>query len=243
MVAGSGSGDGRQARWQQHNEDRRRQIIDAAIAVVEDGEPGAEVHVWQIAERAGLNRSVVYRHFADRGDLDRAVRASILEDLWGQLLPAVSLDGTVPEIIERIVGTYVRWAVAHPALHRLADHDTSAGADSPLEQGLERIADEVAGIIALGMMALGAEVDEEAAAALDPLVHAIVGAVFSAVRRWLARPDRTLSPDMLIELVSQSVWYVVDGHARSFGIAIDPARPVQDLAADALAVSGREGRR
>lgn len=228
MGAG-GQGDGRQARWRQHNSERRRQIIDAAIAVVEDGEPGAEVHVAQIAERAGLNRSVVYRHFADRADLDHAVQARILEDVWQLLVPAMALDATVPDVIRRVVGTYVRWAVDHPALHRLADHERTGDAPGPLEQGLERIAHQVREVIALGLTVLGAEPEEHLDELLDPLVHGVVGAVFSSVRNWLFQADRRLSPDMLIELVSQSVWFVVDGHARSFGVTIDPTRPVQEL--------------
>ena len=74
--------DGRQARWDRHNQERRQRILDAAIAVVESGEPGAEVHVQQIAEQAGLSRTVVYRHFADRSDLDRAVQTAIVDDLY-----------------------------------------------------------------------------------------------------------------------------------------------------------------
>lgn len=229
MTAG-GQGDGRQARWRQHNSERRRQIIAAAIAVVEDGEPGAEVNVARIAERAGLNRSVIYRHFADRADLDRAVQAQILEDVWQQLVPSLALDGTVPDVIRRAVGTYVGWAVDHPALHRLADHERDGEhGGGPLEQGLARIAHKVREVIALGLEVLGGVTDGQLADVLDPLVHGVVGGVFSSVRNWLFQPDRRLSPEMLIELVSQSVWFVVDGHARSFGVTIDPAQPIQDI--------------
>ncbi len=70
--------DGRQARWDKHNQARRQAILDAALAVVEAGAPGAEFHVQQIADRAGLSRTVVYRHFADRADLDQAVQTEML---------------------------------------------------------------------------------------------------------------------------------------------------------------------
>ena len=77
MPASGKSPDGRQARWDKHNQERRQVILDAAIAVVEAGEPGAEFHVQQIADRAGLSRTVVYRHFADRADLDQAIQAEM----------------------------------------------------------------------------------------------------------------------------------------------------------------------
>ena len=221
--------DGRQARWSKHNQERRRQIIEAAMAVIEEHPPGAEVHVQQIASRARIGRTVVYRHFEDRADLDQAVQRAIIEDLWERLLPAVNLDGTVPQIIERIVSTYVDWAVAHPALHRMVDHDTSLG--GPLEQGLEKIAGQIAQVIAIAIDAMGARPTAEEAAALDPLVYGLVGAVFNAVRRWVARPDSTLTPPRLTALTSRSVWFVLDGHARDLGVEIDPDRNVQELLA------------
>src|SRR5918994_2066962 len=122
MSTSGKSPDGRQARWDKHNQERRQVILDAAVAVVEAGEPGAEFHVQQIAERAGINRSVVYRHFTDRADLDHAILVEIVEGVMEQLLPALTLDGTVRDIIDRIVVAYVDWAASHPALHRLVDH-------------------------------------------------------------------------------------------------------------------------
>lgn len=227
--------DGRQSRWDRHNQERRQQILDAAIAVVGEGEPGAEVHVQQIAERAGLSRTVVYRHFGDRADLDRAVKAEILDGLWAQLLPAVTLDGTIPDIIERIVATYVGWAVDHPALHRLAEQETSVDGTGPLQQGLERIADEVATLITTAVDLLGVELSEDQAAAIDPLVFGLVGAVFSAVRRWMARSPRIPSAPLLVELVTQSVWFLVVGHTGEFGLVLDPSLPVDELLAAAAA--------
>jgi AcrR family transcriptional regulator len=233
MTEEHGSPDGRRARWSKHNEQRRRQIIDAAIEVLEERPPGTEIHVQQIAEKAGLNRTVVYRHFADRADLDQAVQQAILDGLWEQLLPAVSLDGTVPQIIERIVGTYVAWAVAHPALHRVADHDTAP--EGPLEQGLERLAGRIAETIEVALVGLGARPSEEEAAAIDPLVYGLVGAVFNAVRRWVARPGSVLTPAALTTVTSRSVWFVIDGHARDFGVEIDPDRTVEELLATLVA--------
>jgi len=227
MAGERSSADGRQARWSKHNEERRRQIIDAAIEVLEERAPGAEIHVQQIAARAKVNRTVVYRHFADRADLDQAVQRAILERLWERLLPEVSLDGTVPQIIERIVGTYVAWAVEHPSLHRVADHDVSA--DGPLEKGLEHLAGRIAETIGVALVGLGAEPTEEEAAALDPLVYGLVGAVFNAVRRWVARPGSVLTPVALTHITSRSVWFVIAGHARDLGVEIDPDRTIEEL--------------
>jgi AcrR family transcriptional regulator len=228
-----GRPDGRQARWDRHNQERRQQILDAAIAVLEAGEPGAEVHVQQIADRAGLSRTVVYRHFADRGDLDLAVQAAILDGLWSELLPSLSLDGTIPEIVERVVATYVGWAVAHPALHRMAERDATGSSPGPLEQGLELIARQVVELITTAVELLGLDLDEDEQAALDPLVFGLVGAVFSAVRRWMGRASREPAAPRLVELVTRSVWFTIQGHARGLGVALHARQPVEELLAAA----------
>ena len=232
-MAGNGGAptDGRQARWREHNERRRRQILDAAVAVLEEHEPGAELHVQQIAARAGLSRTVLYRHFSDREDLDRALQRRILDGLWAELLPAVTLSGTAPEIIRRIIRTYVGWAVAHPALHLAADHDVDD--DGPLQQGMERLGTQIADVLGIAALALDAEPTSDELAALDPLVFGLVGAVFGAVRRWLTRTERHLSAEALAELTTRSVWFVIDGHARSLGIVVDPDVPVERLLATA----------
>jgi AcrR family transcriptional regulator len=225
-----GRPDGRQLRWDKHNQARRRVILDAAIAALEDAEPGEEIHVQQIAGRAGLSRTVVYRHFSDRADLDRAVQTAILEMLAAELLPEVTLAGTIEEIIRRIVGTYVGWTVAHPSLHRFAEHDVpGAEGASALEVAVVQIASRVEEIITVGAEQLGAPLSDDEAAALDPLVFGLVGAVFGATRRWLARPQRRPDHEAFVMLTSDSVWHIIDGHARRLGIVLDPHVSVERL--------------
>ena len=231
---GAAKPDGRQARWARHNEKRREQIIAAAVEVIAEGEPGAELHVQQIAERAGVNRTVVYRYFADRGDLDLAIQQAIVAQLWDELLPSIELEGTVPQIIDRIIGTYISWAVAHPALHHVVDHDYGSGA---LEKALDEIASEVGQVISFAITAFGEsiEFDEED---LEPLTHGIVGAVFGAVRRWLNRPQKSLTAERLQEVMSQSMWFVIAGHARAYGVALDPDVTVAEMLAGAMGSDG-----
>lgn len=221
--------DGRQTRWDDHKSERRRQILAAAIEVVQEAEPGTEVHVQEIAARAGLSRTVVYRHFADRADLDRAVQAEILDQVWDLLLPQLTLDGTVPQIITRVIGTYVDWAVTHPSLHRLADHDTAAQ-NGPLALGLERLAEQIAGLFLAVVPAWETEGAPPGMAALvDPLVHGVVGAAFSAVRRWISRPDRELDAAQVTDLVSESIWFVIQGHAATFQIPLTRQTRVEEV--------------
>ena len=215
-------------------DDLRGHFADAADAgrTVDDTIAGLGTPK-QIAERAAVNRTVVYRYFRDRADLDLAIQQAIVAQLWERLLPAVTLDGTVPQIIDRIIGTYVDWAVHHPALHHVVDHDYGSGA---LEQALDEIATEIGGVISFAITAFGGKLafDEDE---LDPLMHGLVGAVFGSVRRWLNRPAPVLSAERLQATVSQSVWFVLEGHARIAGVELDPERTVAELLEAAAGVT------
>lgn len=59
-IPGRGSSSSN-ARWDKHNSERRTKILDAAVELIEESAAGVEVSVKEIADRAGLARSVVYR--------------------------------------------------------------------------------------------------------------------------------------------------------------------------------------
>lgn len=223
--------DGRRARWEAHNEGRRRRVIDAAIEQIEAGEPGTKVRMQQIVERSGLSRSVIYRLYGDRTELLRAVQTRILEQLWDLLLPQMSLDGTVPQIIERCVTTYVDWAVGHPALHRLAELDLSPEGESPLQHGLERIAKQVAELTTLGLELLGAPGTDDRREATETLAFGMVGMALSSVRHWLQQDTSALGAPQLVDLLTRACWSILDEHARSSGVVLDPDVPMEQLAA------------
>lgn len=220
--------DGRRRRWQEHNQARRQVIIDAAIAVLERQAPGEEVQVQAVAEKAGMSRTVIYRHFADKSDLDRAVQRQICEDVGAELLPALSYDGTPVEIITRIVGSFIRWAEAHPALHWFAERDLSGWGPSPLNQAVEQVAEGIEGIMTIVVAAVGGELSDDDRAALDPWVFGMIGAVFASVRRWLERPVREPDIDTCIGILSESIWLQINGMALSRGLNL-PDLPVSDL--------------
>src|SRR5690349_17197438 len=137
------SGDGRRLRWLAHNQARRRVIIDAAVRVLERAAPGDDVQVQLIAEEAGLARTVLYRHFHDRVDLDLAVQKRICKDLGAVLLPALSYDGEPVVIIRRIVDAFVRWATAHPTLFWFIELELPGPGPHPLAESIEQVGEQI----------------------------------------------------------------------------------------------------
>lgn len=220
--------DGRQVRWQEHNQQRRQAIVDAAVAALESQPPGDEVQVQAVADRAGLSRTVIYRHFEDRADLDRAVQRAICEQIGVVLLEALSVDAKPDEIVARCVGSFVRWCVDHPSLLWFAERDLAGWGPSPMAEAMEQIAAGIEDIMRLVVVNLGAHLDENDLAGLEPWVFAMIGAVFAGVRRWLGRPERVPSVPAFISLISEVVWIQINGMALSRGINL-PDLPVSEL--------------
>lgn len=223
--------DGRQERWAEHKRARRQAILEAALEVIGETVPGEEIHARQIAHRAGLSRTVLYRHFEDRADLDRAVQGLIVAKVRDALGPALELQGSPRAIIHRVVGSYVVWASENQALHRFAESGAAPTSQDPsaMDVAVGEIAGQVEDLLRLGAEVLGVELDEATAQGLDPLVFGLVGAVFNSVRRWLARPVVEPTREAFVDLLAESVWYQIHGLVAARGLELDPDIPLEEL--------------
>jgi AcrR family transcriptional regulator len=228
--------DGRQVRWQEHNQQRRQMIVDAAVSVLESQAPGDEVQVLAVAERAGLSRTVIYRHFEDRADLDRAVQRAICDQLGLQLLSALAIDAPPQAIVQRVVDVLVHWCDEHPSLFSFIERDLAGWGPSPLAEATEQIAAGVENVIRTVVVAMGVELSDNDMAGLEPWVFAMIGGVFAGVRRWLGRPVREPAVEQFVSMLAEVVWVQIDGMATARGIEI-PDEPIADLL---VAMSGAE---
>lgn len=224
--------DGRSVRWEAHKRERRAAIIQAAIELTEAHPPGTDIHVQMIAKQAGIGRPVVYRHFADRDDLDRAVQRAILDNLTAHIFAEGIGEGGLREGIERAVLRYVKWAHDHRSLHRFAMRELPGKIDNPVRNVIRGISVQFKPLLIEGAKVLGVEIDEDDAATVDLVAFGVVSQIVSAVRLWLARgEDRTPSPEALAYRLAQLIWYQLEGMASTRGARLDPALPVADLAA------------
>jgi len=223
--------DGRATRWAAHNDAQRERIITAAISLYDEGNTAPSLQ--EIGARAGLARSILYRQFEDRRDLELAVEQYVLDDLLTRLEDSLVLQGPIREILRRVAATYIEWAADHPRLHQLSDLDSAA--DGPLSKAIEQIAGRVGELMILAFRASGAELTESDIAATDPLTHGLIGAVFAAVRRWLHLGAKVPDVEHMTDLIVESAWAVIDARLRAYGIVMDPDAPLElpdlDLAA------------
>ncbi len=235
MTSVSGqSADGRQTRWDGHKAERRLQILDAAVRIIDREPAGTDLHVRQIAEECGIGRPVVYRHFEDRDELVRAVRGHVLAEVRELLVPQVRLDGSISQIIERIISTYVEWAAAHPTLHDFAAREDAVDGEE-LAATIKALVDEVVTIIVLAAAVVGVELSDDDQASLEPLIFGVVGMAFATVRTWLGREVREPTAQALAGMLAQTIWWAIWGLAHDRGVDLDPDVPLEDMIATVVA--------
>jgi len=212
--------DGRSTRWDAHKAQRRVEVLDAAVAAIEQDGPG--VGVKQIAERVGVPRPVVYRHFKDRADLDEQIRQRIIESLMAELDPTLRPDGTPIQAIRRAVVAYLDWIEQHPRLHAFLG---APSVGSRIVAGTKAaIASQAAELFAIALKMSGKDTN------LAPsIATGIVGFVDASVNRWLADKRRTLTTAQLAQFLTCSIWAILDGNLKALGVEIDPDVPVGQL--------------
>ena len=82
--------------------ERRDALLDAALALVAAGDVEG-VTMEAVAERAGVSRPLVYKHFANRGELLAAVYRREADVLHAELAAVVTAAHTVEEMFRALV--------------------------------------------------------------------------------------------------------------------------------------------
>ncbi|WP_019925888.1 TetR/AcrR family transcriptional regulator [Nocardia sp. BMG111209] len=214
--------DGRATRWEDHKRQRRTEVLDAALEVIE--ECGAEVSVQQIADRLGLPRPVVYRHFDGRTDLDEQIRRRIQESLLDEVMPMLRTEGSVRDAVRGAVGTYVGWVERHRNLHLFLTGDAADGDGSHgLGGARNRIGGRLADLFATALSVY--DIDPHRA---RPMAFGVIGLVDGVVDSWRGDPA-TLTSDQVVGMLTESILGLFEGNARSLGVPLTRDTPVADL--------------
>jgi AcrR family transcriptional regulator len=207
--------DGRRARWTQHRAERRAAFVEAGVLAVDRYGPGASAE--QIAEAAGVSRTVLYRYFRDREDLRKAIADRVVEEVVASVLPALSIgpDTTPRQVITPAIAEIVDWLDRRPNIYRFLRSRRDGGLDS-VETTL---ADSIAALLQTVMLYLG--IDGEVA---EPGAYGIVGFVEASGGWWLEH--RTMPRERFTDLVISGVWHLLDGAAREHGLQIGFDEPL-----------------
>lgn len=214
--------DGRNARWDDHREQRRRHIVDAAIALVEESPIGAELTLQDVADRSGLVRTVIQRHFGGRIGLVRAVQADIVAQAFSHIAAAVANLSTYRALSHDVVAATVSWVGAHPNLHVLIEKELGDGEPSELSRTITEFAEQMTALNALIARGFGLILDQRQIAETRLLYIGLIGQVRATTSHWVLHDQDLVSAEALTSLLSNWILKQTLDLAARYGLEIDP---------------------
>ena len=190
---------GRAARWVAHRAQRRTELVEAAVQAIR--EHGAGLSVAAIAAAAGVTKPVLYRHFTDRADLQRAVSERAAQMLLERLVPELTTEREPIERVHAIVDAFLAGAEDEPELWRFVVHNP--GGDREASQDV--VAHNMALVVGLLSSALVDALRERGrdAGGAEAWAYGLAGMVYTAGDWWLQRRTltRTALTDYLTSLI------------------------------------------
>ncbi len=211
--------DGRRTRWAAHRISRRTELIDAAIHSI--ARHGADVGMDRIAADAHTSKPVIYRYFADKTDLYRAVTQRVVGTILTTVRSATAGGPAPRELIHAGVDGYLALLEHSPALYRFVVAHPYLEADDGAEPATfsEVIADLLAEQLGAAMRSAGLD-----PAYAHPWGEAIVGFISAASLWWLDHPG-AMDRAQLADYLSALLWGGAAGIHQYAGEPVD-ARPV-----------------
>jgi AcrR family transcriptional regulator len=179
-------------------------MVQAAIEAVRAHGPG--VSVAELAAAAGITKPVLYRHFTDRADLQRAVGEKAAEMLLNRMAPEMDPNRDPIQLIRGVIDAFLAGIEAEPELWRFVVHhpiERETGAEI-VEDARQRIARLLAMIIGERVRALGLD-----SGGAEAWAQGLVGMVQSAGDWWLER--RTMSRTALTDYLTTLIWGGISG--------------------------------
>ena len=196
--------DGRRARWAQHREQRREELVDAAIEAIR--RLGSDVGMDALAAGAGISKPVLYRYFADRSQLRLAIGQRLTAGLVDGVRPALAQVRGERAAVATAVDVYLRLIEAEPELYRfVANRPGGRGERDVVNDTADTISSALASVIGDRLRDLGLD-----AGPAVPWAYGLVGCL-RAVGDWWLRHQQPMSRDALTEYVTTLLWGGIAG--------------------------------
>jgi AcrR family transcriptional regulator len=211
--------DGRASRWTEHRIARRDELIDAAVAAVK--EFGSEVGMDQIAAAARTSKPVIYRYFADKNELYRAVGERVIAQVVSALRH-VPVDSDPQALMRASIDAYLQLLEENPKLFRFITQNRLLNETRAGELTAADFSRPVADVLTAGLgeqlRAIGLD-----PAGARPWGEAVVGFIRAASLWWLDNPA-TMTRAELREYLAALLWGGGAGIFQLAGREVD-ARP------------------
>ncbi|TCK26470.1 TetR family transcriptional regulator [Pseudonocardia endophytica] len=184
--------------------ERRAEMVEAAIGAVREHGPG--VSVAQIASAAGITKPVLYRHFEDRGDLQRAVGEAAAQMLMGRIYPTLEIEAEPVEHVAAVIDAFLAGIEDEPQLWRFVVHNPAE--PTPGAEIVEDVRGTIAALLAtiFGEHLRASGRDSGGA---EAWAYGLIGMVQLAGDWWLDR--RTMSREALTNYLTSLIWGGISG--------------------------------
>lgn len=179
-------------------EARRAQLVETARGLLEERGIGT-MSVEDVADAAGVSRSLVYAYFGDRDGLVAEVYLGVLAELDRAMAPFLPHDGPTSEDgLRLVVESCLHFAQDQPAAWRLLVTDSVRRHPAIVRSRSKRV-------LALSGMSGGPDAGGRCGAVGDALVaDAILGLLEAGVLHWLDHSD--LPPEDAATLLADILW-------------------------------------
>ena len=180
--------DGRDTRWVEHREARRRALVEDTLRAIR--RHGAGVGMDEIAAQAETSKTVIYRHFGDRAGLYAAVVASVHDFIHHDLAAALELTdpGDLSVLARDLADAYLGLVERDPEIYRFVLKAPEADPAGTIDAygGLpELMGDHVSTAIANHLVRNGQD-----PGCAPTWGHGVVGFIRAAADQWMAAEHR-----------------------------------------------------
>jgi AcrR family transcriptional regulator len=189
-------------------QERRRQLLDAALEVfVSQGYHAAAMD--EIAERAGVSKPVLYQHFPGKLDLYLALLDQSVDELVETVRDALSSTTENKQRVAATFSAYFEYVASEGQAYRLV-FESDLGNEGAVRDRLERGQRECAEMIS-PMIRQDAGLDDAEAHLVSV---AMVGLAQVTARYWLSARDH-IPREAAEQLVARLAWRGISGWPRN----------------------------
>ncbi len=210
--------DGRSARWDTHREERRAELVEAAVLAIETHGRGAGIT--EIAAIAGVSKPVLYRYFTDKHDLMTSVGNWAAEQIINAIWIALDTEEPIRNRLLEACTSYLNLIQTHQELFFLVLENRTDEAD--VATAIDTIATGMTFMLNDDLYALGLD-----SSAAEPWAHAVVGIGMSVGSWWLQRG--TMSAEVMSLHMSTFIWHAFEGAARELGVDLDKLGKLSEI--------------
>lgn len=186
---------------------RREKILEAALEVF--SRRGYAASMGQVAETAGVTRTVLYHYFPGKKDLFIAVLESLLTQVVKHVAPVATDPGTHEERARAVIGALIGFADQNPGSWKIL-FMRGEDADPEVAEVLTAMEEMARGT---AMLLFAQEIEELGLDLESPranvMAELLFGGAVEVMRWWSAHPE--VPREVVEEAVFDLVWHGVQG--------------------------------